>query len=353
MRSLASRRRRMSCLLVGVAPVAAALLLPAAAWPHDEPAQPSTPRPRLVLPLTEIDTGLQYAGKPLEVAFPLRNMGDATLHIKDAQPDCGCVVASFDRQIPPGGVGRVQLSMRTDRMRGHLEKHVHLLTDDPAQPSAVLTLHTTVEEIWSFDPGAEIAIPIQVGSLNVREVRITCRERTPLAITKIASSAPFLRGRIVDFPPPARPAAAGESVATLAVVVASDAPTRAFDEMLTLTTNSEHSPTLTLRVYGYPRDSVAVTPPRLSLDHLYGQSFPGDFREITLERPAPFNVTNVTVDDTHLRTELIREQSGQRWTVKVIYTGGWAVGPHTGVIRIETDDPIRPTIELTYQAEVS
>jgi Protein of unknown function (DUF1573) len=353
MRSHTLRSRRMSCLLVGIIPLTAGLLWLSAAWADEEPAHESTPHPRLVLPLTEINTGRQFAGPPLEVAFPIRNTGDAVLHIKDAQPDCGCVVASFDRLIEPGGVGRLQLSMRTDRIRGELEKHIRLLTDDPAQPSAVLTLQTSLVDVWSFDPGTEISIPIQPGALNVRELRITCRERTPLAITKIDSSAPFLRGRVVDFPPPPPPAARGESVATLAIVVTPEAPARAFEATLTLSTNSEHSPTLTVRVYGYPRDAIAVMPPRLRFDHLYSQSFAGDFREIALDRPAPFHVNNVTVDDEHLRTEINHDQSGQSWTVKVIYTGGWMAGPHTGVIHIETDDPVRPTIDLTYQTEVS
>ena len=84
----------------------------------------------------------------------------------------------------------------------------------------------------SFDPGDELSIPLQSGILNVREVRITCREETALAVSKIESSAPFLRGRIVDYPPAPASASPRQSVLTLAVVVASNAPAQAFSETL-------------------------------------------------------------------------------------------------------------------------
>src|SRR5688500_16757982 len=63
------------------------------------------PRPRLELPRSEYQAGRMMPGPTLEVAFAVRNTGDAPLQIAEARPDCGCMVADYDREIAPGAMG--------------------------------------------------------------------------------------------------------------------------------------------------------------------------------------------------------------------------------------------------------
>ena len=41
------------------------------------------------------------------------------------------------------------------------------------------------------------------------------------------------------------------------------------------------------------------------------------------------------------------------WVLRVTAPGAWTPGSHRGTIRVETDDPRQPVIELPYEAEVS
>src|SRR5437867_3169763 len=70
---------------------------------HDSAACGSAPGPRLVLPEPDYEAGRLEPGPDLHVTFPVTNDGEEPLHILRARPDCGCTVASFDREIPPMG----------------------------------------------------------------------------------------------------------------------------------------------------------------------------------------------------------------------------------------------------------
>ncbi len=81
------------------------------------------------------DAGKVEAGTPVEHTYVLRNDGPKTLQIL-AKPGCGCTTTSYDREIPPGGTGKVTARLDTTDLRGRVEKTIDIISNDPSRTRA-------------------------------------------------------------------------------------------------------------------------------------------------------------------------------------------------------------------------
>jgi hypothetical protein len=100
--------------------------------------------PALAVASPTIDVGTVHRGEKIEARFALRNDGAATLSIREARPACGCTVATFDREIAPGGAGEVHATVDTSRFSGPITKTVSVVTNDPSHPETTLTIKAVV-----------------------------------------------------------------------------------------------------------------------------------------------------------------------------------------------------------------
>ena len=72
--------------------------------------------------------------------FTIKNIGDALLEIKDIDSDCACTAADSDRRIPPGGQGRITLTIAPYSVLRQFTKKTKVFFNDPDHPQVVLTL---------------------------------------------------------------------------------------------------------------------------------------------------------------------------------------------------------------------
>jgi hypothetical protein len=108
------------------------------------PALAAVPRIE-VDPPREIDLGALDKGTSHDVKWELRNAGDATLEILKVEPACGCTVVTFDRQIPPGGAGKLSATLNTASLDGSVGKGIVLFTNDPERPKVMLVIRAIVQ----------------------------------------------------------------------------------------------------------------------------------------------------------------------------------------------------------------
>ena len=74
-------------------------------------AAAATLGPKAQVPETTFDFGEIFEDVELTHTFVIKNIGDALLEIKDIDSDCACTAADSDRRIPPGGQGRIKLTI--------------------------------------------------------------------------------------------------------------------------------------------------------------------------------------------------------------------------------------------------
>ncbi len=78
--------------------------------------------------------------------FLVSNTGTAVLRIDQVGPTCQCLKADFDESIPPGGAGKITLTLHLPDEQGPLERTVMVLTNDPDDPDATLNIKVLVTD---------------------------------------------------------------------------------------------------------------------------------------------------------------------------------------------------------------
>ena len=111
-------------LLLLVAPLAAA----------------ATIGPKAQVPETTFDFGEIFEDRELTHTFVIKNIGDALLEIKDIDSDCACTAADSDRRIPPGGQGRIKLTIAPYSVLRQFAKKTKVFFNDPDHSQVVLTM---------------------------------------------------------------------------------------------------------------------------------------------------------------------------------------------------------------------
>lgn len=114
--------------------------------------------PRLVVPQALHDWGETMEGTTLTHSFRLINRGRAPLKILRVKTTCGCTTVDHDREIAPGGEGRVKLALRIARARPKvkLTKQVTVFSNDPTTPQVKLTLTGMVRALIIAEPSPPV-----------------------------------------------------------------------------------------------------------------------------------------------------------------------------------------------------
>jgi len=75
------------------------------------PAEAKGGQPFLQLAEKTYQTPSRRVGESVSHDFVFKNTGTSVLKIMRVSPSCNCTVASYDREVPPGGTGKVTLQL--------------------------------------------------------------------------------------------------------------------------------------------------------------------------------------------------------------------------------------------------
>jgi len=102
-------------------------------------------------------------------------------------------VARYDRVIPPGGKGKVTLTIDTSRVRGDFKKKAIVWSNDMERLSTALYLMGHVKPHISVESGGYLSLWGPKGKVLQGHLEITNNHEKPVKITGIDSD---LQGRI-------------------------------------------------------------------------------------------------------------------------------------------------------------
>lgn len=115
---------------------------------------------------------------------------------------------------------------------------------------------------------------------------------------------------------------------------------------ITIFSNDPQNPQYRVSINGTAAQSVQVAPERL----MFGQVGPGQSSELFVDisglAPEPFNITAIEPSGTELTAVSEVQEDGKKYRLKVTITGPAQAGPYNGNIRISTDHPSRPLIDI-------
>jgi len=213
-------------LLLLVAPLAAA----------------ATIGPKAQVPETTFDFGEIFEDRELTHTFVIKNIGDALLEIKDIDSDCACTAADSDRRIPPGGQGRIKLTIAPYSVLRQFAKKTKVFFNDPDHPEVVLTMQGYGKPFIEIQPSHIIRFRGKPGEDLRDQVRFISHLPDPWEIKEFKTNIPQFIDVTVKAEEPGR----------IYVVGVRNKRQEAgnYAGVIELSTTSKQRPRLILRVFG-------------------------------------------------------------------------------------------------------
>jgi Protein of unknown function (DUF1573) len=329
--------------LCAILPLAATAL---AAAPAAAKA-PTATHPKAVVVQPIKDVGSVAKGDKVTQDFEIRNDGDAALEITNVKAACGCTVASYDRTIAPGKIGKVHVVVDTGGFTGPVAKGVTVFTNDASNPQVELTVRAKIDPYISVKPGfARYTIVKDEAKEGTIVQTLWAPDGSPMDIVKVDSPWPYLA---VSF----REAQEGERLPDVKskqwrveTKLSSDAPVGPLAGMITVHTNHAKQKLVEIPVSGFVRPVLAVTPPK------------ADFGQIDVKEPQrrvldvknfatePIKVIGVDPPGQGIEAKVEPLEEGREYTVRLTASSAMAKGPFHGKLTIHTDSPKSPVLEV-------
>jgi hypothetical protein len=146
--------------------------------------------PKAQVPETTHDFGEVFEDRVLSHTFTIKNIGDALLEIKDIDSDCACTAADSDRRIPPGGQGRITLTIKPYSVLRQFAKKTKVSFNDPDQPQVVLTMKGYGKPFIEIQPSHIIRLRGKPGEALTSQVRFTSHLPDPWEIKEVKTTIP-------------------------------------------------------------------------------------------------------------------------------------------------------------------
>lgn len=130
--------------------------------------------------------------------FKYENKGSAPVHIASVHTSCGCTTAALKKNdVAPGEKGEITATFNIGGRTGTQQKTITVTTDDPKQPTTVLTLRAVIAQAFELQPAfvfwqaGEAPKPKTISAKAAKEMpvqNIEVSSSSPDFITKVTSA---------------------------------------------------------------------------------------------------------------------------------------------------------------------
>lgn len=234
--------------------------------------------------------------------------------------------------LPPGGEGKIEVTVSTRGRPGRLEKTVVVESNDQRNPRLTLKVVGMVEVEAGFEPRYLNLGRILKGTIRTEKVKVVGKQKASLRLLDLVSSDPArVSGRILQ----------EEDGPALEVTVKAGLDKGPINATLTAKTNLERPSEIALRISGLVDDDIGAEPSQV----FFGPFDPAKPQSISLRLKAisgkPFKV--LRVEDKAQSLQASAEERNGEWTVRVTLLKD--PPNHEGLLKIVTD---RAPVEVPY-----
>jgi hypothetical protein len=333
-------------------PLLVALLLPVLLPVSAMAQNASPPQPRMEMPEMQFGFGNVFHQEKYVHAFTVFNRGLANLEVKAVNPSCGCTTVTFDRLIPPGQSGEIQLSIDGAKVHGDFDKSASVESNDPQFPHMVIKLTGREIPYVNVDPEGTVYLQGRYGEAIEQDLNISSNEEG--LDFKIIGVTSNLDDKITY----AVENGTAPRSYTLKIYKNPKLPTLSTFGTVQLHTNSAKMPVTTVQVHVMTKGSIAMSPTVLNYGDIAFASEPGKetptTKEITLTRvDGKFQIKDVTISNPNYKATVDAVTPGQQYRVQVTFTPPLRKqGKQTeaGELVIHTDDPEEPSMRVQLVA---
>ena len=179
---------------------------------------------------TQIDLHPAIGDKQAVGHFKYENVGKTPVHFKSVHASCGCTTAQTQKdQVAPGEKGEITATFNIGDRTGLQVKTVTVQTDDsdPAHAATVLTLKTTIPQLFEIQP---TVLYWQGGEEpKVKTIMVKAAKEFPVKSLKVTSSNPVFQTKVEqtssgEFKISVQPAQTDKAVGTTISIQSENSP---------------------------------------------------------------------------------------------------------------------------------
>lgn len=262
-------------------------------------------------------------------------------------------MAKFDRVIPPGQEGKINLVIDGKRVHGKFSKSATVRSNDPNYPTMTLTMSGNVTPYITVTPSNRVFLQGQYGESVHKMITLkTNEENVDFKVTKVESN---IDDKITY---KARP---NEEDGTWAIDVWKNPklPTMSTFGTLTVHTNSERSPTKTVQLQVITKGSITIEPKAVNFGTVKIDTesdepvAPITRNVIVLKATGDFQIEDVTFSADYFSAEVEPVQPGKRYNIKVTFAPPkkkQGRKTHIAEMTVHTNDPREPALTVRLVA---
>jgi len=254
-------------------------------------AVPLGTQPKIVFEEKVYDFGKLMGADKVEHVFKFHNEGKGDLKIDKVNTTCGCTAALLSANvIPPGGKGDVTTTFTVGGRQGQQTRQIYVLSNDPNEPRATLTLKGFIIPPVSVEPSSVFLQPKDTVSMSTVKISQTMEEE--LKLGEVTSRLNLVNTQVKEEAPEN-----GKKRYSVDISLKPDIEPGRYFENITIATNCAAKPKIEIPVRITVRGDIEAAPSRISLGPLStGQEIS---RTITLSntKGQSFKVARVEVDN--------------------------------------------------------
>jgi hypothetical protein len=300
----------------------------------------STPEPKIVIPEKEYDFGQVYRGTMIEHVFAIRNEGTGNLIIQDIKRDCGCTNVEINTKvIPMNGKAELKVILDTKEQKGEIWKRVRLITNDPVEKEAPVSVIGKVLITAKIEPDRMVLGEFLRGDLiPEKTIKITPEIGfEDLEIVDVVVRNKNLQAEVLEL---------GKDEDYIEVVVNFDTetPRNFIMDQIKLITNRLEEPILQIPVKVNIRQPYEVNPKKVVFSGIKSNNESVVNQKVIIinNEPRPLQVLNIESNNEYVKTELVKVEEGKKYVLKVGLKPGFPEKGLTDIITILTDHPEYP-----------
>ncbi len=140
--------------------------------------------PSMLISNPNFEFGQAMEGTEVTHEYPVKNIGTGVLTIERVRTSCGCTIAHYDQEIPPGGEGKITLKLNLKGLQGKLSKTATVYSNDPANPQITLKLDGTVTALIEVKPTTNVVFRGMLDQISESVLQLTSTTQ-PFRITSV------------------------------------------------------------------------------------------------------------------------------------------------------------------------
>ena len=299
--------------------------------------------PKITVDNSVFDFGAIAQGAPVEHLFTINNAGSDPLKIERLNPSCGCTAASLSAQIiDPGNSATIRTVFDTTGFQGYKVKTVRVYSNDPQQPSIVLTLKGSVIPDVVVDPPRIFFGNVKKGSAASITVTVAGSEQNTVKILDVDSRSSDLVLKVEDTK---TDHGSGKKIT---VNLKEDLPVGTIRSRIAVKTSSEKNPVVQIPIFAKIVGEVQMVPADVSFGLIEGPLSLDAIQRVALESSAghPVRILSAESDNPAVAVDANSPEDGSKNELLVRLKQGTS-GMIRALVTVVTDHPDPTQNKLT------